>query len=316
MKRLLLKTALVISLTTGLLTAQSHAASNSNHVWRLSESQSKLSYTSIKKNSIGENNHFKEINGYIDDSGNVLININVTSVETFIDIRNQRTIKHIFDSTAPTAMLKTRINLQKIEALEIGKTTIIDISGTLNLSGNSTEIETAIFIARLGKNRFLASTDSMIMVKTTDLGIDDGVNKLMKLAKLNSIARVVPVSFNMVFNRKGAASAKIAKGTTTANKNLKVGEKLFRQCQACHQTKSKDNGIGPHLAALDNRKAGSISGFNYSEALKNSNIVWSKKTLREFLANPQKLIPGNNMPFNGIKDTEEIESLTTYLLSL
>lgn len=316
MKNLLLKTALTISLIASLLTTHGYAESKNKYIWQLSGEQSKLNYTSIKKNSIGENNHFKKIRGYIDDTGNVLIDIDVTSVETFIDIRNQRTIKHIFDISAPTATLKTTIDLQKIEELAIGKTTIIDISGTLNLSGKSTKVETPIFIARLSDNQFLASTDSMIMIKTTDLGIDEGVSKLMDIANLNSIARVVPVSFKMIFNRKGSTFATIANDAITTNKSTKAGEKLFRQCQACHQAKNTSNGIGPYLVELRNRKAGAISGFNYSEALKSSTIVWNKKTLREFLANPQKLIPGNNMPFNGIKNAEEIESLTTYLLSL
>ncbi len=321
MKNLLLNTGLIISLAASLLTAHTHAAHHGEHTWKLSAENSKVSYTSIKKNSVGENNHFKKIDGYIDGSGNVLVNIDVTSVETFIGIRNQRTVKHVFDIAAPTATLKSNIDLQKIEALEIGKTTVIDTSGTLTLSGKSTEIEASMFVARLSDNRFLASTNDMIMVKTADLGVDEGVNKLMELAKLSSITRVVPVSLRMVFNRQGSAPAKVAASSAnvaaTADAGIKAGKKLYRQqCQACHQAKKEANGVGPHLVALNDRKVGSVSGFNYSDAVKNSGITWDAKTLSAFLADPQKSIPGNNMPFGGIKNPNDVQNLVAYLLSL
>ncbi len=319
MKNLLLKTSLVVSLAASLLSAQANAAHHGDHPWKLAPDHSKITYTSIKKNSVGENNHFKKIDGSIDSNGNVEINIDVTSVETFIGIRNQRTVKHVFDIAAPTATLKAKIDLQKIEALEPGKTMVVDASGELTLSGKSTEVETSIFVARLNNNRFLASTDEMIMIKTADLGIDKGVDKLMELAKLNSITRVAPVSLRMVFDRQGSAksaAAKPAQLTSAAEANIKAGKKLYRQCQACHQAKKEENGVGPHLVALGNRKAGSISNFNYSAATKGSGLKWDAKTLSAFLTDPQKVIPGNSMPFPGIKNSKDVDNLVAYLLSL
>ncbi len=195
------KALLIFSLIAGLTTLQSYANAASNSQWKLSADESKVAYGSIKKNSVGEVNHFKNIFGHIDKNGNTELVIDVTSVETFIDIRNQRMIKHVFDAESPKAILKSTIDLQEIKNLKSGQTTSIDVDGTLSLSGRTIEIETTMFVASLGKNKFIATTDEMIMVKTEELGINEGVDMLMKLAKLNGITRVVPVSLRMVFEK-------------------------------------------------------------------------------------------------------------------
>ncbi len=195
------KALLVFSLIAGLTAFNTYTSAASNAQWSLSADESKVAYGSIKKNSVGEVNHFKTISGHIDKSGNAEVIIDITSVETFIDIRNQRMIKHIFDANTPEATLKSTIDLQEIKKLEPGQTTSIDIEGTLLLSGKTIDIETTIFIASLGKSKFIATTDEMIMVKTEELGINEGVDMLMKLAKLDGITRVVPVSLRMVFEK-------------------------------------------------------------------------------------------------------------------
>ncbi|MGH1441196.1 MAG: c-type cytochrome [Cellvibrionaceae bacterium] len=297
----------------------SSAHAENSPAWVLIGEQSKVAYGSIKKNAVGEVNHFKKVSGKIDKTGNVSIAIDLSSVETYIGIRNERMVKYVFGEDNLTATLTAAIDLPKIHQLDIGDTMLMDVNGTLQYSDKSVEIETVMFIAKLSKHRFVATTDEMIMLKTEALGINSRVDKLMELAKLNSITRVAPVSLRLLFDGN---KSQVSSAANTDSKqalsagNIGAGKKLYRQCQACHQVKKPVNGVGPHLVNLLNRKAGSVEDFSYSKATQESGIVWTAATLDPFLANPQKSIAGNSMPFGGISKADDRKNLIAYLESL
>jgi len=90
---------------------------------------------------------------------------------------------------------------------------------------------------------------------------------------------------------------------------------VFRKCQACHSLVSGKNGVGPSLAGIVGKKAGDVPGFNYSPAVKASNLTWDTKTLDAYLSDPQKTIPGNKMPFPGLKTENERSSLIAFLVA-
>jgi cytochrome c len=93
-----------------------------------------------------------------------------------------------------------------------------------------------------------------------------------------------------------------------------AGEKVFRRCVACHMVgEDAQIRVGPVLNGLIGRKAGTYQGFRYSEANKNSGLVWDEVTLAQYLKNPRAMIPGTSMVFPGLKKEEEIEDLITYL---
>jgi cytochrome c len=93
-----------------------------------------------------------------------------------------------------------------------------------------------------------------------------------------------------------------------------AGEKVFVKCRPCHQTgEGARNLIGPVLNGLLGRKAGTIEGYVYSEANKNSGILWDEATLAEYLKNPRAKIPGTKMIFAGLPKDEEIVNLIAYL---
>jgi len=73
--------------------------------------------------------------------------------------------------------------------------------------------------------------------------------------------------------------------------------------------------MGPTLAELAGREAGTLEGFNFSEALANSGVIWNKQSLDEFLRSPVEFIPGNAMPFSGIKNDSERARLIEFLLA-
>lgn len=90
-----------------------------------------------------------------------------------------------------------------------------------------------------------------------------------------------------------------------------AGQAIYARCQACHSLAY--NRTGPKHCGLIGRRAGSVQGFAYSGAMKHSQIVWSKKTLDRFMANPMKVIPGTTMGYAGVKDKKERADLIAYL---
>jgi cytochrome c len=95
--------------------------------------------------------------------------------------------------------------------------------------------------------------------------------------------------------------------------DLAKGREQFKKCEACHSLEPGVNKIGPHLAGLFGRKAGSVEGYAYSTALKNSDIVWDEKTLDEYIAAPAKMVKGGKMVFAGIAKPEDRENLIAFL---
>ena len=92
------------------------------------------------------------------------------------------------------------------------------------------------------------------------------------------------------------------------------GANLFQNCVACHSLEPNKNMTGPSLAGLWNRKAGAVESFSrYSPSLASSGIVWDDKTLDEWLADPQHVVPGNTMTFPGIRDPQQRADLLAFL---
>ena len=92
------------------------------------------------------------------------------------------------------------------------------------------------------------------------------------------------------------------------------GERIFRStCGICHTVQPGQNRVGPSLAGIVGRKAGTASGFNYSEVNKNSDIVWDEAQLDSYLADPKQFMRGNRMMYAGMKDAERRKALIAYL---
>jgi cytochrome c len=98
-----------------------------------------------------------------------------------------------------------------------------------------------------------------------------------------------------------------------ADGDPQAGEKVFSKCRICHVADADKNKLGPSLHHLFGRKAGTVEGFKYSEAMKNSGITWSEQTLDAYLADPKGYIKGNKMAFVGLKDEQDREDVIAYL---
>ena len=115
--------------------------------------------------------------------------------------------------------------------------------------------------------------------------------------------------------RLAFACVVVAASVTSASaQDLAAGENSFKKCLPCHSVgEGAKNKVGPLLNGLDGRKSGTIEGYNYTEANKNSGITWSDETFGEYIKDPRAKIPGTKMVFAGIKNENEIKSLWAYL---
>lgn len=101
--------------------------------------------------------------------------------------------------------------------------------------------------------------------------------------------------------------------TSAQNCDLQQAKKQFNKCIACHDVKEGVNKMGPSLHQVIDRKAGTQPGFYYSEAMKNSDITWTKENLSQFLKKPKDMVKGTTMPFSGIKKQAQRDAIICYL---
>lgn len=104
-------------------------------------------------------------------------------------------------------------------------------------------------------------------------------------------------------------------GAALADGDAEAGKKVFNKCKVCHTLEAGVNKVGPNLAGIIGRPAGSVEGFKYSDAMKNSGLTWDAATLDQYLADPKGFVPGNKMAFVGLKKEDDREDLIAYLQS-
>jgi len=92
-----------------------------------------------------------------------------------------------------------------------------------------------------------------------------------------------------------------------------AGETIFVQCKTCHLLEEGKNGVGPSLYGVIGRAAGSIEGFNYSDANAGSGITWTPDIMFEYLEAPREYLPGTRMAYPGLKDAQDRADLIAYL---
>lgn len=192
----------MLKFLASLATATALAATPALADWALSPDGSKIAFGSVKKDTVGEVHHFSDLSGSVAEDGTAKVDITVASVETWIDIRNERMLDHVFDASAfPVATISAKIDMDEVNALEPGQSTTVTTKATLSLAGTELPVETDLFVIALSDKKVMVTTDELIMLSTADLGVDKGVSALMELAKLPSITRVSPVTMRLIFEK-------------------------------------------------------------------------------------------------------------------
>ena len=111
-----------------------------------------------------------------------------------------------------------------------------------------------------------------------------------------------------------AALAVAAMAQAAQAQDVAAGEQSFKKCFPCHSIgEGAKNKVGPELNGLDGRHSGGAAGYSYSDANKNSGIVWNEATFKEYIKDPRAKIPGTKMIVPGIKNETEVGNLWAYL---
>ena len=178
-----------------LMSTMAHAGD-----WTLSADESKIAFGSVKKDKVGEVHHFTGLEGSVAEDGTASVSIDVTTLETWIDIRNERMLKHVFDSVNfPKVSIATTIDMDEVSALKPGESTTVTAETVIGLTGNEVEVEAELFVLAVSDTKVLVTSDEMLMLSTEELGVTPGIDKLMELAKLPSITRSTPVTLRLMF---------------------------------------------------------------------------------------------------------------------
>lgn len=192
--KLLLKT---ITIASTIIAAPAFAAN-----WTLVSDASHLAYGTVKIDDIGEVNSFTNLSGHVGDDGWVEIQIDLSSVETNIDIRNERMIEHVFRKAA-TATLSAQIDMDAVSQMDVGQSETFEVDAKLSLVGTDVDFTTEMFVLRLSETSVMVSTNDMVFISAEDAGVTAGVDKLMELAQLPGITRTVPVTARLMFSQDG-----------------------------------------------------------------------------------------------------------------
>ncbi len=169
--------------------------------WSLDGDNSSLDFISTKNSAVAESHSFDALSGSVSSDGAVKIAVELESVNTLIDIRNERVRSMLFETADfPLATIAATVDaavLQKI--LESDTAITMDIPVSVSLHGRDKAITASVVLARTSGGGLLAVTSRPILIRAADFGLENGIELLRNAAGLNSISSAVPVSFRLEF---------------------------------------------------------------------------------------------------------------------
>ena len=164
--------------------------------WTVSDS-SRIGFVSIKNNRIGENNAFERVSGSISESGQVVVSVDLSSVETGIGIRNERLQKMLFEvASFPTASIDAVLSDGQIAALRAGGARAESVSVNISLHGKTVSKTANVSVSSSGGDVRVTTTQP-IVITAQEFGLESGVEALQQIAGLNAISRSIPVTVDL-----------------------------------------------------------------------------------------------------------------------
>lgn len=192
----------LFSLAACSQTAEETVEPVTNGVWTIDSKASELSYVTVKSGEIVEVNSFENVSGSVGADGAATLSIDLASVSTGIDIRDERMRDIFFEVAAnPTATVTAQIDPAAFEALGVGESTTQTLEATLSVKGVEAPVEAEIDVTRVAADRVIAVSASPVVVYADALELTGGLAQLQELAGLPSITPAVPVTFSLAFER-------------------------------------------------------------------------------------------------------------------
>ncbi|MDN4502961.1 YceI family protein [Alteromonadaceae bacterium BrNp21-10] len=170
--------------------------------WQLANDQSTLNFISTKNAKVTELHKLKSMSGAIDDAGNAIVKLDLSSVDTGIEIRDQRMLAHLFDVARFANATVTLKVPQSALTLKVGQQQSLTLDFNVDLHGVNQVLPIAVVVTALeGGNLHVQSTKPVIL-SSQAFGLDAGIEMLRSLAKLDNIVTSVPVTFALTFVAK------------------------------------------------------------------------------------------------------------------
>lgn len=170
--------------------------------WQLVNTDSQLNFVSIKASHIAERHNFTSLSGNVKEDGTAQLSVDLASVNTGIEIRDQRMRDLLFSiADFPSADFTTALDLAPVSALAIGAQTNLLVQGKLQVQENVVDVETEVSAVKLADNRLMVATTQPLLLSASALGLADGIERLRAIANLPSISLAVPVTFQLLFEK-------------------------------------------------------------------------------------------------------------------
>lgn len=168
--------------------------------WTLDGAASRIGFSSIKAGEIIETHIFPGLTGSVAPDGSATIEIALDTVDTKIDIRNERMREMLFETgTYPTATIAATVDTSAYADLAVGARTEAEIDATLDLHGVKASVFADAFVTRISDTRVEVSSAEPVVVYVDEFNLTDGIEALRSVAGLPSITPASPVTFTLIF---------------------------------------------------------------------------------------------------------------------
>ena len=170
--------------------------------WSLDPAASRLAYVSIKAGEVAENNRFDTLSGSIAADGTASLSIDLASVNTGAQLRDER-MREVFFQTAdnPAATVTAKLDPARFAGLAVGQSVLRPLKASVTIKGASADVATEVLVTRITEDRVLVVSAAPVIVSTDMFGLTDELDELRALAQLPSITPAVPVTFTLTFTR-------------------------------------------------------------------------------------------------------------------
>lgn len=171
--------------------------------WTLDNDASSLYYVTSKASAISEVNSFRTLTGTISDSGTATLGIDLTSVDTAIEVRDQRMRDLVFQvTTYPGATITVPVDAAALDSMAPGSTTTATHTATVDLHGMQVEYDVELQVIKLAATSVQVQLAKPLLVGAASFGLAEGVEQLREVAGLPSINPNVVVDFTLVYNKQ------------------------------------------------------------------------------------------------------------------
>lgn len=170
--------------------------------WTLDPAASRIAYVSIKAGEVAETNRFDALSGSVAPDGAASLTIDLASVNTGVEIRDER-MREVFFGVAenPAATVTATLDPARFAGLGVGQSVTRPLKAEVTIKGVAADVETEVLVTRTAEDRVLVVPTAPVIISTDMFGLTDELGELRALAQLPSITPAVPVTFTLTFKR-------------------------------------------------------------------------------------------------------------------